>query len=81
MQPGVNQRNKAYISLGRHICRRKLLPLKHFDFDTENGLKNAEKVVGRHVCRTKLPPKNFLIDTKNGLKNAKKDPKNDPKRV
>ena len=29
-------------------------------------------VLGRHVCRTKLPPKNFQFDTKNGLKNAKK---------
>ena len=28
-----------------------------------------------HVCRTKLPPKNFEIDTKNGLKNAKKESK------
>ena len=36
--------------------------------------------LGRHVCRTKLFPKNFEIDTKNGLKNAKKDPKNNPKR-
>ena len=48
------------------------------------GLQNESPFVnylGRHVCRTKLPPKNFKIDTKNGLKNAKKDPKNDPKRV
>ena len=37
-------------------------------------------LLGRHVCRTKLPTKNFEIDTKNGLKNAKKDPKKDPKR-
>ena len=36
--------------------------------------------LGRHACRTNLPPKKFWIDTKNGLKNAKKDPKNDPKR-
>ena len=42
---------------------------------------SPQKNLGRHVCRTKLPPKNFEIDTKNGLKNAKKDPKNDPKRV
>ena len=27
---------------------------------------------GRHICRTKLPPKKFYIDTKSGLKNAKK---------
>ena len=30
--------------------------------------------LGRHVCRTKLPPKHFQIDTKNGSKNAKRDP-------
>ena len=39
-----------------------------------------QRGLGGHVCRTKLPPKNFQIDTKYGLKNAKKDPKNDPKR-
>ena len=30
------------------------------------------KMLGRHVCRTKLRPKNFQIDTKNGLKTRKK---------
>ena len=31
----------------------------------------ANNLLGRHACRTKLPPKNFLFDTKSGLKNAK----------
>ena len=48
---------------------------------SKNKNQKIKKWLGRHVCRTKPPPKNFLIDPKNGLKNAKKDPKNDPKRV
>ena len=38
-------------------------------------------MLGRHVCRTKLPPENIHIDTKKGLKNTKKDLKNDPKKA
>ena len=46
----------------------------------DSALQPHSNGLGRHACRTKLPPKNFQIDTKKGLKNAKKDPKNDPKR-
>ena len=37
--------------------------------------------LGRHVCRTKLPLKNFEFDTKHGLKSEKKDLKNDLKHL
>ena len=33
-----------------------------------------KEALGRHVCRTKLPPKNFEIDMENDLKNTKKGP-------
>ena len=38
------------------------------------GLRNHKHHawLGRHVCRTKLPPKNFAIDTKNDLKRIRK---------
>ena len=36
--------------------------------------------LGRHACRTKLPPIICEFDTKSSLNNTKKDPKNDPNR-
>ena len=40
------------------------------------------KLLGWHVCGTKLPPKNVYFDTKKGLqKSERKDLKNDPKPV
>ena len=50
--------------------------------ETLKSLQNVNtRILGRHVCRTKLPPKIIETDTKNSLKNAKNDPKNDAKRV
>ena len=37
------------------------------------------RLLGRHICRTKLSQKNVELNTKNGAKSAKNDPKNDPK--
>ena len=62
----------SFFSVVFSNVRRKTSRISRILRRTLRTVKNLGKYLGRHVCRTKLPPKKIELDTKKGLKNASK---------
>ena len=73
--PGLWPVLRGPLCLGRFSARGPVISIPSA---SKNTLQDGQ-FLGRHVCRTKLPPKMFKFEMKNGTNSTKYDPKKDPK--